>query len=90
MSTQPLYIHDCNGCKFLGHTTCQDNTYDIYFCKHCDGGSLIARYGNDGPEYASCMISIIYHALDHMLQHDYILGVAYNQYKDQIDWKPKP
>lgn len=45
----PRYQHDCDKCQFIGI----DVEYDIYFCKNCDGGTWIARYGDDGYEYAS-------------------------------------
>ena len=44
---EPRYIHDCDGCEFVG----QDGEYDMYRC-HVHG-SLIARYGDDGPDYSS-------------------------------------
>ena len=49
MHTTPRYTHDCDQCRFLG----QIDQYDLYFCERADEGSAIARYGNDGPEYAS-------------------------------------
>lgn len=44
------FKHDCDICVFLG----QFNEYDLYFC---DAGfaTVIARYGDDGPEYMSGM-----------------------------------
>jgi len=45
----PRYTHDCDSCKFLG----EHKQFDLYFCARCDGGSVIARYGDNGPDYAS-------------------------------------
>lgn len=36
----PLYLHDCDKCIFLG--SYQD--YDLYFCKPAIGPTVIARY----------------------------------------------
>jgi hypothetical protein len=30
--------------------------FDLYFCERADGGTALARYGNDGPEYSSMMV----------------------------------
>ena len=46
---RPRFTHDCDGCRFLG----QFERFDLYFCQKCDGGSVIARYGDEGDEYAS-------------------------------------
>jgi len=47
----PKFKHDCNGCKFLGHFL----GYDVYVCPHGTSlyTNLIARWGNEGHEYAS-------------------------------------
>lgn len=49
--TEPRYTHDCARCRFLGSV----DKYDLYVCPEGTPGQLtgIARYGNDGPEYAS-------------------------------------
>ena len=44
--------HDCESCEFKGAW----EEYDVYACgsgTHTLGESLIARYGDDGPEYSS-------------------------------------
>lgn len=56
-TTKPRFKHDCDSCDFLG----QYNGYDLYFCARADssmGGSVIARYGNDGSNYASSGMSV--------------------------------
>jgi hypothetical protein len=58
---KPLYKHDCDQCHFLGAV----DDHDLYFCnKHME---LIARFGNDPPDYRSG------HAF---IEHSYVLGVA--------------
>lgn len=51
--TAPIYAHDCEGCVFVGAYQTDIQKYDGYFCKDCDSGSVVLRYGNDGPQYAS-------------------------------------
>lgn len=49
------YTHDCTSCTPLG----EFNEFDLYHCGQ--GGhrpTVIARYGNDGPEYLSGMDSV--------------------------------
>jgi len=43
----PKFTHDCEGCKFLGHY----EGHDLYYC--AGEPTVIARYGSDGPAYAS-------------------------------------
>ena len=47
----PKFKHDCKNCRFLG--TFFD--HDVYICEQPEilGSSIIARYGDAGPEYAS-------------------------------------
>lgn len=53
---KPRFKHDCTGCTFLGHYDDGDEKRDIYWC--CSPSdpildSIIARFGDDGPEYRS-------------------------------------
>lgn len=61
---RPFYKHDCEYCTFLGNWTEVIHTsggktlrynYDLY---HCDSNypTVIARFGNDGPDYQSGLI----------------------------------
>lgn len=52
---KPTYIHDCRKCVFLGNYTHEGTLYDLYVCSHKDMeiDTVIARCGNDGPDYAS-------------------------------------
>jgi hypothetical protein len=54
----PRFVHDCNGCVHIG----SDAEHDYYYCAKAEsdmGGSIIARSGDEGPDYASCPVSII-------------------------------
>lgn len=53
------YIHDCDSCRYLGTAILQGRTWDYYFCKDILEGTIIARYGNDGPEYSSSLIHLV-------------------------------
>lgn len=51
------YKHDCDKCKPLGTYA----EYDLYFCEQ--GGDLdtvIARHGDDGPQYLSGLGSNVF------------------------------
>jgi hypothetical protein len=56
MRSKPLFVHDCDSCLFLGNP--HKKEYDIYFCPQCDGGSIVIRHGDEGPDYYSTMISL--------------------------------
>ena len=48
----PQFKHDCDKCVHTG----SDPTHDYYYCSTCVGGpTVIARYSNEGPDYASGM-----------------------------------
>ena len=64
------YQHDCEACVYLGeygyHAPMVEGTewkeVELYHCKQagsCMGGSIIARYGSKGSNYASCPVSLI-------------------------------
>jgi hypothetical protein len=50
---QPKFKHDCEACEFLGIFNYDGNHCDFYLCGKGYSRSVIARFGNDGPEYAS-------------------------------------
>lgn len=52
---QPNWTHDCEHCRFLGAMYNGGDLFDWYACKQ----SVVARYGNDGPEYWSSLRSIV-------------------------------
>jgi hypothetical protein len=53
---KPQFQHDCDSCDFLG---CHGE-FDLYCCPQAlFGPSLIARYGNDGPEYCSMSKNVL-------------------------------
>ena len=49
MKLNPLWKHDCDACKFLGTR----KNLDWYVCEEgALGRSIIARYSDEGPDYA--------------------------------------
>jgi hypothetical protein len=55
----PKFTHDCDKCQFLG----TEQGCDLYICASRMikglGPSIIARFGNDGPQYASVPWGVI-------------------------------
>lgn len=45
---KPKFQHDCENCEFLGHF----HDHDVYKCGQ-SGKSLVARFSDEGSEYAS-------------------------------------
>ncbi len=46
---KPRFAHDCENCVFLG----SHGQHDLYFCRGGVHPTVIARFGNDGPDYMS-------------------------------------
>lgn len=57
MKNRPQFQHDCDKCLFLGHY----DGFDVYICiaSNNGDGSIIARHGDDGPDYASTPIKLL-------------------------------
>jgi hypothetical protein len=57
-NTHPFYTHDCDRCVYQGTVYATHGGYygpvDFYTCDD----SVLARYGNEGPTYASGLASI--------------------------------
>lgn len=50
----PRFKHDCESCVPLGEYTDSEGSFDLYYCGQ--GGwmpTVIARFGDDGPDYLS-------------------------------------
>lgn len=49
----PVFTHDCESCRFLGHY----DGNDLYYChpKTQLLPTVVARFGDDGPEYTSAV-----------------------------------
>lgn len=49
---KPKWTHDCKKCEYLGSMFLGRGLADWYECKGSDP-SIIARFGDDGPDYWS-------------------------------------
>ncbi len=70
MEEKPQFQHDCEKCIFLGrygenyyNTRSMQNEWIEYDLYHCGGETnwptVIARYGNEGPQYSSGLSAIL-------------------------------
>jgi hypothetical protein len=73
---KPLFQHDCDKCEFLGHFF----DHDVYICspqgfETCVGktASVIARYGDNGPEYTSSLVSVL---KEQFFSREHTIGLA--------------
>src|SRR5579864_5375316 len=49
------FSHNCSGCIFIGQS--KNGKYDFWYCAMEAGGpTLVGRYGDAGPDYASTLI----------------------------------
>lgn len=54
MTTKPNFVHDCEGCIFLGTYEWEKQSFDLYTCKQgVNWPTVIARFSSDGPDYLS-------------------------------------
>jgi hypothetical protein len=56
MAEEPRFVHDCDNCHFLGHYKSKQTgeDFDLYYCANSGVyGTTLARFGNEGSEYAS-------------------------------------
>ena len=52
----PKFIHDCTACKFMGTLSHIDRVCDLYYHPGTNNmldSTIIARYGNEEPNYTS-------------------------------------
>ena len=54
------FTHDSDDCEFLGHFF----DHDVYTCEGSFAQTIIARYGNDGHEYASTPVYMLKSSLE--------------------------
>jgi hypothetical protein len=59
MKMNPKWKHDCDKCKYLGTTYMNAKVMDWYTCGTAPQQSVIARQGNDGPEYWSVPTEVL-------------------------------
>lgn len=57
---RPMFVHDCDCCKHLGTVLVAGEYYDLY--AHPNGSlgpTLMARWGDNGPDYTSSLVQYI-------------------------------
>ena len=59
MKMNPKWQHDCNKCKYLGSMVVTGDTLDWYTCGSDFQQTVIARHGDDGPDYWSMPVDIM-------------------------------
>jgi hypothetical protein len=55
----PKWKHDCHKCSYLGSTFLQRDLLDWYTCGTGYNKTVIARHGDDGPEYWSLPVDVM-------------------------------
>jgi hypothetical protein len=61
--SEPRFKHDCKQCNFIGRL----DDRDLYTCSQ--GGhlyTLVARYGDDGPDYTSGPIEMFHKTAEYL------------------------
>lgn len=54
-----IYAHDCDRCVSLGTIHMHGKAVDLYVCAKAGWESIIARHGNEPPEYTSAPVSVV-------------------------------
>ncbi len=57
----PVFTHDCDDCRYLGTLATPEGRTDLYICVGGEevGPSVIARFGDEGPDYSSMPESMV-------------------------------
>lgn len=50
---EPMFTHDCDECVLVDQLAWAGLPSDIYCCRKQGYATIIARYGDDGPDYTS-------------------------------------
>lgn|SRR3990167_8419860 len=64
-ASRPRWTHDCKACRFLGRFDYAESPtdprwhYDLYYCPKSSGGTVLARWGQQGPQYTSLILTLI-------------------------------
>lgn len=54
MIFKPVYIHDCDKCKFIAHATVGSSGVDIYrSCNNKFDSGYIMRFSSEGSDYST-------------------------------------
>jgi len=53
-ASSPSFTHDCESCRLLTTVVDGGRVFDLYSCQ----GSVVARFGDAGPDYSSSPITL--------------------------------
>ena len=92
----PRYTHDCDKCEYLGGMEFEGEYHDLYCCPQGERPTVIARWGDDGPEYRSGIEFAIDYALGArpkdspaaLLAEALARAVSYGHIELKPVWKP--
>lgn len=90
---KPIYKHDCNECEYLGAFVplddefCPVTKYDLYVHLREKTLELIARYGNNPPDYLSGCYFIGYSEEENTCLQIPIFKEIFNRYNGKISLK---
>lgn len=59
VNMRPKWKHDCAKCRYLGSTLFTSEVKDWYVCGDEAHKTVIARHGDDGPEYWSVPTEVL-------------------------------
>ena len=55
----PKWEHDCEECRYLSSCGVEGEWVDWYHCDGSLGGSVVGRFGHDGPQYWSSPVGML-------------------------------
>jgi len=67
--SKPRFDHDCSGCMYLGNY----KEFDVYYCRDSGAGSIILRFGDEAPEYASSPVSCAFYTDPELSETSYVM-----------------
>jgi hypothetical protein len=77
---KPLFVHDCEECKFLATVEIKAKDFDMYYCEEHD--LIIARFGDDGLAYMSISASFFTQNEDRYVRNvQKVLRIAYDAHE---------
>jgi len=53
----PIFKHDCQNCKFLGHL--ESDICDLYICPKDESSDVVCRFSDEPSDYRSMLMSVV-------------------------------
>lgn len=73
-ATSATFTHDCESCRLLTTVVDGGQVFDLYSCP--EEGSVVARFGDAGPDYSSSSITLAMMGMGGPLRIAAILATA--------------